>query len=652
MKPDTTLNAFLRRLIWLCVLPLVLLNVYFATDQVFALRTKYREDAQGLVRNFATALDQDIAARSAGLQTLAASPFADTPLRLAEFYKEAQGFRDNFGGQVILADLSMQMLLNTRSSFGAVLPKLPRPSGHAAVTSVLETGRPAVGDSFPGPIAKQTLIAVAVPVMREGRTRLLLINTVEIRQLQQRIEKLVLPHGSALTLYDGSGSVLARSGPPGPAAVPVGDAAQDRIVIKLALAPWSVALDIPRSIVLAPLTAAATALLAAILLTTLISVVTARRAGRRLARELAGLTQAGSGPSPVEAGIAEIKAAHQILADTAAARAEAESSLRQSEQRFKLAAATGNVWDWDLQTNQVTFPPEFWLGLGYDEQDKANSVAQFESVLHPHDRPRWRQAIKDHVSRRMPYDFDYRARAQAGEYRWFNTRGQAQWDENGRATYMAGTTFDITEKKHAEEQIQGYIAQLESAFTGALEVATTLSEIRDPYTAGHERRVADIAGAIGAELGFDAHRQEGLRVAGYLHDVGKLTLPMEILAKPGKLSALEFQLVQAHAQASYDVLKDVTFPWPVAEVARQHHERLDGSGYPQGLMGEAILLEARILAVADVVEAMASHRPYRVAQGIDKALAEIKRGRGSAYDPMVVDACLRLFLQKAFLLPI
>lgn len=222
-----------------------------------------------------------------------------------------------------------------------------------------------------------------------------------------------------------------------------------------------------------------------------------------------------------------------------------------------------------------------------------------------------------------------------------------------RATHLGrpaiiGLMQDVSEKKRAEEQIKRYVEQLEKAFMSTVNVATTMSELRDPYTAGHERRVGEIAVAIGAELGFDAHRQEGLRVAGYLHDIGKITIPAEMLAKPGKLSAIEYQLIQSHAQASYDVLKDVEFPWPVAAVAWQHHERLDGSGYPQGLKGEQILLEARILAVADVVEAMSSHRPYRPGLGIDKALAEIERGRGTAYDALVADACLKLFREKGF----
>lgn len=216
---------------------------------------------------------------------------------------------------------------------------------------------------------------------------------------------------------------------------------------------------------------------------------------------------------------------------------------------------------------------------------------------------------------------------------------------------LIGLVQDISETKRAEEQVQRYIRELEGAFMRTVEVATTLSEMRDPHTAGHERRVAGIAVAIGAKLGFDARRQEGLRVAGYLHDVGKIAIPAEILSKPGPLSRAEFDLVKSHAQSGYDILKCVEFPWPVAQVALQHHERLDGTGYPNGLRGDTILLEARILAVADAVEAMASHRPYRPALGIDQALAEIEQGRGKVYDPAVADACLTLFRQKGYAIP-
>ena len=209
---------------------------------------------------------------------------------------------------------------------------------------------------------------------------------------------------------------------------------------------------------------------------------------------------------------------------------------------------------------------------------------------------------------------------------------------------------DISERKRAEEEIKRHVLQLNTAFMGTVEVATALCEMRDPYTAGHERRVGKLASAIGAELGFDEQRIEGLRVAGCLHDIGKITIPSEILSKPGKLSLIEFQLIQGHAQAGYEALKNVSFPWPLAAVTLQHHERMDGSGYPQGIKGESILLEARIMSVADVVEAMSSHRPYRAALGIEAALAEIESGSDSKYDASVVRACLRLFRENGYVL--
>lgn len=210
---------------------------------------------------------------------------------------------------------------------------------------------------------------------------------------------------------------------------------------------------------------------------------------------------------------------------------------------------------------------------------------------------------------------------------------------------------DLTEKIRTEKTAERYLMQLQSALMHTVEVATTLSEMRDPYTAGHEKRVAQIAVGIATELGYDAKRLEGLQIAGYLHDIGKIMIPSEILSKPGKLTAAEYTLIKGHAQASYDVLKNVDFPWPIADMVLQHHERIDGTGYPQGLKGNAILPEARILAVADVVEAMGSHRPYRPGLGIERALQEIERGRGTAYDPEAADACLRIFREKGFHLP-
>jgi HD-GYP domain-containing protein (c-di-GMP phosphodiesterase class II) len=171
-------------------------------------------------------------------------------------------------------------------------------------------------------------------------------------------------------------------------------------------------------------------------------------------------------------------------------------------------------------------------------------------------------------------------------------------------------------------------------------------EMRDPYTAGHQRRVGQLAVAMARELGLSEEATHGIALAASIHDLGKISVPAEILSKPGKLMVGEFMLIKNHAQAGFDVLKGIQFPWPIATMVRQHHERQDGSGYPQGLKGEQILLESRILAVSDVVEAMASHRPYRAALGIDAALREIESSRDSLYDAAVVDACLRLFAEK------
>jgi putative nucleotidyltransferase with HDIG domain len=173
-------------------------------------------------------------------------------------------------------------------------------------------------------------------------------------------------------------------------------------------------------------------------------------------------------------------------------------------------------------------------------------------------------------------------------------------------------------------------------------------EVKDPYTAGHQRRVTDLARAIATEMGLKKNQIEGIRTAGVIHDIGKIIVPSEILTKPSQLTEAEFEIIKTHPKVGYDILRDKEFPWPIAQIVYQHHERMDGSGYPLGISGPEILMEARVLAVADVVEAMASHRPYRPALGLDKALEEISKGKGQLYDPEVVDACLKIFKEKRY----
>jgi PAS domain S-box-containing protein len=209
---------------------------------------------------------------------------------------------------------------------------------------------------------------------------------------------------------------------------------------------------------------------------------------------------------------------------------------------------------------------------------------------------------------------------------------------------------DITESKKAEVRIRETVASLRKALGGIIQVLSSVSETRDPYTAGHQKRVADLARAIAQELAFPPDRVEGMRVAGTIHDIGKIGIPAEILSKPTHLSEIEYSLIQAHAQIGHDILGNIELGWPIGQIILQHHERMDGSGYPQGLKGEDILFESRILAVADVIEAMASHRPYRPALGIDAAILEIEKGKGVLYELSVVEACLTLFREKGYTL--
>ncbi|MTD32346.1 HD domain-containing protein [Paludibacterium sp. dN 18-1] len=222
------------------------------------------------------------------------------------------------------------------------------------------------------------------------------------------------------------------------------------------------------------------------------------------------------------------------------------------------------------------------------------------------------------------------------------------WDNSPATIVMAQ---DITERKHTEQQIASYVKQLEGSMKATLQAVSNMVDLRDPYTAGHERRVGLIAYAIARELGWEPERCNAMEMTGLVHDIGKIAIPAEILSKPTRLTPLEMAMVRGHAQAGYDILKDVPFAAPVAEAIRQHHERMDGSGYPQGLKGDEILPEARVLAVADVIESMAAHRPYRAALGLNTALAEIEQGKGRLYDTEVAEAALRLVREKGYQLP-
>ncbi|MCX6006686.1 MAG: HD domain-containing protein, partial [Chloroflexi bacterium] len=209
--------------------------------------------------------------------------------------------------------------------------------------------------------------------------------------------------------------------------------------------------------------------------------------------------------------------------------------------------------------------------------------------------------------------------------------------------------FDIiTERKLAEEKLEKSYESLKKTLNDAINTMVKIVEMRDPYTAGHQQKVADLAIAIAGQMKLEDTRIDKLRMAAVIHDIGKMYIPSDILSRPGKLSDMEFSLIKTHSQSGYDIVKSMDFPCVIAQAVLQHHERLDGSGYPNQLKGEDTLLESKILAVADVIEAMSSHRPYRPALGIDKALEEISKGKGTLFDSDVVDACLELFKSGKF----
>ena len=232
--------------------------------------------------------------------------------------------------------------------------------------------------------------------------------------------------------------------------------------------------------------------------------------------------------------------------------------------------------------------------------------------------------------------------------RLLHTRKVSIRGPDGATKYLLGISEDITERRQAEEELKQTLEKLRKSLAGTIQALSSTVETRDPYTAGHQRKVSNLARAIAREMGLSNDTVDTIRMAGIIHDIGKISVPAEILSKPGKLLDMEMNLIRVHSQSGYDILKDVGLPYPIAEIALQHHERLDGSGYPQGLKNGQILLEARIISVADVVEAIASYRPYRPALGIDVALEEIEKNAEILYDREAVEACLRLFREKGF----
>lgn len=330
-----------------------------------------------------------------------------------------------------------------------------------------------------------------------------------------------------------------------------------------------------------------------------------------------------------------------------------EQALRESEQRFRsMIEQTGSgvyirrdgvyIYVNPSYCKIVGWTPEQLLG-----QEVLRFVDQADAELLARIREAWTEL---HTGTEQSASYEVSTRRGDGSQVVLGLHTKLlTWDDGKPATIVI--VNDITERKRNEAQIAAYVVQLEGSMKATLQAVSNMVELRDPYTAGHERKVGIIAEQIALQMGWTPERCETLELAGLVHDIGKIAVPSEILSKPSRLSPMEMELIKQHPQAGYDILKDVPFPVPVAEIIRQHHERMDGSGYPRGLKGDEIMPEARVLAVADVLESMSAHRPYRAALGIDLAMAEIEAGSGTLYDSEVVKAAVRLIREQGYQLP-
>jgi PAS domain S-box-containing protein len=346
----------------------------------------------------------------------------------------------------------------------------------------------------------------------------------------------------------------------------------------------------------------------------------------------------------------------QVLLQELASLRQRFSVLERSEKesRFLAESMADAAFKVDMNLKATYISPSIERLLGYSPAERMSQTINerltplsrklvLEALAMGLERDKTAGADPD-MSRVLELEYYHKN----GSVRYFETHVLGIRDGNGNLTGFSGLSRDITDRKNAETKLKDTLDRLRKAIGTTIQVMVSAVETRDPYTAGHQVRSADLARAIATEMGFPHEKIDGIRIAGSIHDIGKLSIPTEILTKPSKLTEIEFSLIKEHSWNGYEILKNVESSWPLAEMVYQHHERMDGSGYPRNLKGDDILMEARIIAVADVVESMASHRPYRPALGINAAFEEIVKNRITLYDADVVDACLRLFKEKGF----
>ncbi len=331
-------------------------------------------------------------------------------------------------------------------------------------------------------------------------------------------------------------------------------------------------------------------------------------------------------------------------------RKRVEEALKRSEQCLKVAQKIGRIghWEFDTATNRIEWSDQVYELYERDKTLGPPTVEEEAGYYPPEQAAQLKELSRLAIEKGQQSHCDLDATLPSGKSVNFTTWIHPVKDAAGCVTRLTGTIQDVTEHKRVEEQLLASQARLQQQLQGTLHVIQQMTETRDAYTSGHQKHVAELAVAIAREMRLPEDSCVPLiEMAALIHDIGKIAVPAEILSKPGKLSQAEFALIKTHPQAGYDMLRQAELPYPVPETVLQHHERYDGTGYPAGLSGDEILPEASILAVADVVEAMSSHRPYRAALGIDAALEEISAGSGTRFYTDVVESCLAVF-RKGF----
>jgi len=336
---------------------------------------------------------------------------------------------------------------------------------------------------------------------------------------------------------------------------------------------------------------------------------------------------------------------------------QAETALRASEAELREAQRIARVgsWTWDIKADRFDWSDEMFNLFGLEKTMLPSSLAEvMMDAIHPDDREKAEQARQYLAERRKPITpLEYRVFwADRSVHTLWAEAGDLLLDVDGEPALLMGTVQDVTERKRAEQELSEErelsAAKLARSFASMIQVVSQLIEARDPYTSGHQRRVSELAVLIAKRTGMLESQIEDIRIAALIHDAGKISVPAEILSKPGKLSPIEFELIKGHSNAGYQIVAAAHLEGPTAEIVYQHHERCDGTGYPRGLKGDELLPESKVLMVADVVEAMMSHRPYRPGLGAEAALGEIEAGAGQRYDTDVVAACRGCFREGGF----